>query len=118
MASAADGDAVSTVGVIPAAIRAEGEEWNAPAGGTSTPSGIAEKEAVGAERVEATLTPPWPDAGRVRISGNWAGSSRRAGLPRLLTIDVDADASELEEGTRATMEPRTRGEPADEDATW
>ena len=33
-------------------------------------------------------------------------------------IDIDADASELEEGTRATMELRTRGEPADEDATW
>ena len=118
MASAADGDAVSTFGVIPAAIRAEGEEWNAHVGGTPTPSGIAEKKDVGAERVEETLTPPWPDAGRVRISGNWAGSSRRAGLPWLLTIDVEANASELEEGTRSTMELRTRGEPADEDATW
>jgi hypothetical protein len=31
-------------------------------------------------------------------------------------IDVDDDASELEEKTRATMEPRTRGKPVDEDA--
>ena len=97
LASAADGGAVSTFGVIPAAIRAEGEEWSAHVGGTSTPSGTAEEKDVGAEGVKATATPPWPDAGRVRISGNWAGSSQKAGLPRLLMIDVDADASELEE---------------------